>query len=121
MKLLKTVLICRIGRGIPYNEGVSPGGKKYYVAILAIAGDKFAPHVMAALGHFEISSKLHNTISRKHAKAALEIVKQTVINARILECLDYLLAARLADPANATRNRSPLVSLPPSTNPRNAN
>jgi hypothetical protein len=109
MKLFKTVLICRIGRGIPYNEGVSPGGKKYYDAILGIAGDKFSPHVMAALGHFEISSKLHNTINRKHAKAALEIVKQTVINARLLECLDYLLANIDADPSCA--NSGPFKKL----------
>src|SRR6185437_1677190 len=39
---------CRIGRGVAYCEGVSPRGRDYYDSILALAGDKFAPHVMAS-------------------------------------------------------------------------
>jgi hypothetical protein len=83
---------CRIGRGVAYCEGVSPRGRDYYDSILALAGDKFAPHVMASLSHIELKSKLHNQLCRKHAKAALEIVKKNVINARLLECLDYLIS-----------------------------
>lgn len=102
MRLFKAVLICRIGRGVTYCEGVSPGGKPYYDAILALAGDKFAPHVMAALGHFEIKNKLHSALCRKHAKASLELTKRNVINARLIECLDYLIANIDADPACVT-------------------
>ncbi|MDQ1184694.1 hypothetical protein [Agrobacterium larrymoorei] len=91
-RLFKVVLICRIGRGVSYCEGVSPGGRKYYDNILALAGDKFAPHVMVSLCHFEIKNKLHNSLCRKHAKAALETTKKNVINARLIECLDYLIA-----------------------------
>ena len=90
-RIFKVVLICRIGRGVAYNEGVSPGGRKYYDAILQLAGDKFAPHVMAVIGHFEIRNKLHNSRCRMHAKAALELTKKNVINARLIECLDYLI------------------------------
>ncbi|ESZ31561.1 MULTISPECIES: hypothetical protein [unclassified Mesorhizobium] len=92
MRLFKVILMCRIGRGVAYLEGVSPGGRRYYDAILAIAGDKFAPYVMASLGHYEITAKLGNQLCRKHAKAALQIVRKTVINARLIECLDYLIA-----------------------------
>ena len=92
MRLFKTVLMCRVGRGMSYCEGVSPGGKKYYDNILGLAGDKFAAHVMASLAHFEIKSRLHNPICRKHAKCALETVKNHVINARLIECLEYLIA-----------------------------
>jgi hypothetical protein len=90
-RLFKTILMCRIGNGVSYNQGVSPGGKRYYDAILAMAGDKYAPHVMASLTEFEIKNRLGNSLCRKHAKAALEIVKTNVINQRLLECLDYLL------------------------------
>lgn len=97
-RLFKTIMMCRIGRGVSYNGGVSPGGKKYYDAILALTGDKFAPQVMAVMSQFEIKNKLHNELCRKHAKAALEIAKQSVINGRLLECMDYLIANIEGDP-----------------------
>jgi hypothetical protein len=90
-RLFKTVLMCRIGNGVSYNEGVSPGGRRYYDAILALAADKYTPHVMVSLSEFEIRNRLGNATCRKHAKAALTIVKANVINQRLLECLDYLL------------------------------
>ncbi|GAA0607907.1 hypothetical protein [Paenochrobactrum glaciei] len=91
-RLFKVVLICRIGRGVSYCEGVSPGGRKYYDSILELAGDKFAPHAMASLSHYEIKNQLHTALCRKHAKVALEIVKKNVINERLIECLEYLIA-----------------------------
>ncbi|MCL7999966.1 hypothetical protein M8994_17155 [Brucella sp. 21LCYQ03] len=91
-RLFKTVLMCRIGRGVSYYEGVSPGGKQYYDNILSLAGDKYAAHVMVALTDFEIQSKLGRPLCCKHAKAALTVVKGNVINERLLECLDYLIA-----------------------------
>lgn len=92
MRLFKVTLMCRIGRGVSYLEGVSPGGKKYYDLILSIAGDKYAPHVMASLAHYEIKAKLGNALCRKHAKSCLETVKANVINGRLIECLDYLIS-----------------------------
>ncbi|MGU3465175.1 hypothetical protein ACLBXO_09995 [Methylobacterium sp. C33D] len=92
MRLFKVVLMCRIGRGVNYNSGVSPGGARYYEAILAIAGDKYAVHVIASLSHYEIRAKLGNTLCRSHAKRCLEIVRGSVINARLIEALDYLMA-----------------------------
>jgi hypothetical protein len=92
MRLFKVVMMCRIGRSVSYNGGVSPSGRKYYDSILSIAGDKFAPHVMASLGDFEIRAKLSRDLCRKHAKDALILVKANVINARLIECLDYLIA-----------------------------
>jgi hypothetical protein len=83
--------MCRIGNGVSYNEGVSPGGRRYYDAILALAADKYTPHVMVSLLEFEIRNRLGNATCRKHAKDALTIVKANLINQRLLECLDYLL------------------------------
>ena len=37
-------------------------------------------------------AQLGKTLCRSHAKAALSIVKGNVINQRLLECLDYLIA-----------------------------
>ena len=90
--LFRTVLLCRIGNGVNYNNGVSPGARGYYDQILSYAGDQYAPNVMGLLSHYELRSMLGNVTCRKQAKAALEAVKQNVINQRLNECLDYLIA-----------------------------
>ena len=90
-KLVKVVMMCRIGRGVNYCNGVSPRGKGYYDHILSILGDKYAPHAMAILTHYEIQRKLGAAVCRAQAKQALQTIKQSVINARINECLDYLI------------------------------
>lgn len=101
-RLFKTVLLCRIGRGVSYNDGVSPGGKRYYDAILAIGGDKFAPHVMAAFSHYEIVGQLNRSICRAQAKLALEAARTNVINQRLIECMTYLIDHVEANPGCAT-------------------
>jgi hypothetical protein len=77
---------------VSYNNGVSPGGMRYYDAILSYAGDKYAAHVMASLSDFEIKNRLHNSVCRENAKDALSAVKSNVINLRIIEYLDYLIS-----------------------------
>jgi hypothetical protein len=90
-RLFKTVLICRVGRGVTYNNGVSPRGKSYYEFVLSLAGDTYAPLVMAALTHYEIQAQLAKPVCRFQAKEALDVVKRNVINQRLVECLDYLI------------------------------
>ena len=91
-RLFKTVLMARIGKGVNYCQGVSPGAKTYYDKILALAGDQYAPQVMASLPSFEIKNRLSNQLCRKHAIDALTIVRGNVINLRLIECLDYLIS-----------------------------
>ena len=90
-KLVKVILMCRIGRGVTYCRGVSPRGKGYYDHILSKLGDKYVPHAMAALTHYEIQRKLEMPVCREQAKLALETIRQGVVNARLLECLSYLI------------------------------
>ena len=84
-------MMCRIGKGVSYCDGVSPIGKDYYDRILLIIGDKYAPSAIAILTHYEIQRKLENSICRTQAKLALQTIKQNVVNDRINECLDYLI------------------------------
>jgi len=90
-KLAKVILMCRIGRNVSYCNGISPRGKAYYDHILSIFGDKYAPHAMAALTHYEIQRKLESSSCRKKAKEALEIIRQSVVNKRLVECLAFLI------------------------------
>lgn len=101
-RMFKTVLMARIGNGVNYNQGVSPGGTQYYDSILSMAGDKYAPHVMVSLTEFEISNRLGKTTCRNQAKIALTLVKSNVINERLIECLDYLLANIDSNPSCAS-------------------
>lgn len=98
-RLYKSILICRLGRGnVSYCEGVSLGAKKYYDSILSYAGDNYSPAILAALSHYEVRSQLASPQCRKHLKAILEIVKKSVVNGRILECIDFLLVEIDTDP-----------------------
>lgn len=91
-KLFRTVLDCRIGRGLSYNNGVSPGARPYYDNILQLAGDTYASHVMAALSHIEFQVQLNGSIARTQCKQALEATRTNVVDGRKLEGLDYLIA-----------------------------
>jgi hypothetical protein len=93
-----------MGNGVSYNSGVSPGAKAYYDNVLRIAGDKFAPHVMASLTHYEIKARLGTERCRLHARDSLQIVRSVVINQRIAECLDYLID-RLPNDASCIDNQ----------------
>ena len=90
-KLVKVMLMCRIGRDVSYCDGISPRGQAYYEQILTMLGDKYAPNAMAALTHYEIQRKLDASSCRRKAKTALEIIKQSVVNSRLVECLDFLI------------------------------
>lgn len=90
-KLIKVILMCRIGRGVNYCNGVSPRGKVYYDNLLSLLGDKYSPIAISTLTHYEIQRKLEQRECRKQARLALEIIKQNVVNARLSECLDYLI------------------------------
>ncbi|AYC17040.1 hypothetical protein DZA65_00113 [Dickeya dianthicola] len=91
-KLVKVIMMCRIGRGVAYCNGVSPRGKDYYDYILSKLGDKYTPHAIAILTHYEIQRKLGSSVCRLQVMQALEIIKQSVVNERLIECLDYLIS-----------------------------
>ena len=55
-------------------------------------GDKYAAHAIVALAHYEIQSNLEAPICRTQAQLALETIKKNVVNARLIECLDHLIA-----------------------------
>lgn len=89
--LYEKILICRVGNGVNYNNGVSPGGQASYDHVLSIAGDKFAHYVINAL-RGAVRYRLANSTCRTQAKLALIETKKNIINQRLLECFDYLIA-----------------------------
>lgn len=90
-KLIKVILMCRIGRGMSYCSGVSPRGRSYYDRIIGLFGDQFSPLALVALTQYEIQAKLEHDICRQQTCLALGVLKSGVINRRLLECIDFLI------------------------------
>lgn len=67
--LYEKILLCRVGNGVSYNNGVSPGAKASYDHVLSIAGDKFAPFVIHALRESDVRYRL--SIPRCRVQARL--------------------------------------------------
>jgi hypothetical protein len=90
-KLVKNVLMCRVGRGITYNNGVSPRGKDYYDRIISLFGDKYAVAMFIALASYELQNKLSGAVGRAQACLALGILKDGLADLRLQECAEFLL------------------------------
>jgi len=89
--LVTTILRCRLGRGLSYQSGVSPGGRPMYDQFLKLLDDDGIASCIANLFSPEINSKLQNRICQMHLKAVLENLKSIVISERLRDSIDILL------------------------------
>lgn len=89
-KLLKIILICRVGKGCNYQEGVSPNGKPLYDRLFSMIGDKHIPYLLVAMHSPEIANNLKNPYCHKHMVQVLHIVQANIINERLKEIFTYL-------------------------------
>jgi len=90
-KIIKVILICRIGKGIPYNKGVSPGGKVGYDKFFSLLGDDNIINVIVAMHSNEVRASLTNSICQEHMINVLELLKANAISDRVQEILDFLI------------------------------
>lgn len=88
--IIKTVMMCRIGRGVRYCNGVSPSGRRYYDNFISVLGDVYAPHFMSILTDYDIQCKLVKPICRDQAKLMIGVMKSNIVNDRYKEALTYL-------------------------------
>ncbi|MBT9097461.1 hypothetical protein KFZ76_07015 [Methylovulum psychrotolerans] len=90
-KIIKVILICRIGKGIPYNSGVSPGGKPMYNKFFSMLGDQNIINVLSAMHSNEVRVCLDNKLCQQHMVSVLNILKINARSERIQEILNYLI------------------------------
>lgn len=90
-KIIKVILICRIGKGISYNEGVAPIAKPLYDKFLKLLGDDSILIAIQAIHTNEIKASLTNEICQRQMLNILNIFKENARSERIQEILDYLL------------------------------
>jgi hypothetical protein len=90
-KLVKIVVRCRLGRGLTYENGVSPGAMPLYDQFFKILDDDGVAHCINALFQTEINPKLQNPICQIHLKTILQNLKSIVISERLRDSIDILL------------------------------
>lgn len=90
-KIIKAVLICRVGKGIPYNSGVSPAGKPFYDKFFGMLGDQNIINTIIAMHSNEVRVTLDNAHCQPHMLAVLNILKSNARSERIQEILDFLI------------------------------
>jgi len=89
--LINVVLKARIGRGLPYEGGVSPKGKALYDKFLGLIGEDFFPEIIIELATLKVRSKIRNDISKKQVVSMLKHLRKYIVNERYIEALDYLI------------------------------
>jgi hypothetical protein len=90
-RLFNIVLICRIGNGVKYNGGVSPGARGHYDALLALSGDKFGYLIIAGIREMAKNGYFYSDVRRQQVKQTLTEAKRNAINARLIECYEFLI------------------------------
>ncbi|MBB1391809.1 hypothetical protein H5185_20715 [Shewanella sp. SG44-6] len=90
-KIIKAVLICRVGKGIPYNTGVSPAGRPLYDQFFGMLGDQNIINTIIAMHTNEVRVTLDNTHCQKHMITVLTNLKANARSERIQEILDFLM------------------------------
>jgi len=91
-KIIKTILICRIGKGIPYNNGVSPSGKPLYDKFFSLLGDSNIILTIIAMHSNEVRVQLDNKICQGHMINVLAMLRANARSERIQEIIDHLMA-----------------------------
>ncbi|MBM5005458.1 hypothetical protein HYO14_22425 [Vibrio parahaemolyticus] len=91
-KIIKVVLICRVGKGVPYCEGISPSGKALYNNFFSLLGDNYIIHTIIAMHSNEVRVSLDNKICQGHMVDVLKILKSNARSERIQEIIDYLIS-----------------------------
>ncbi|MCU5774385.1 hypothetical protein N5923_15680 [Erwiniaceae bacterium BAC15a-03b] len=91
-KLIKTVLICRIGKGIPYNSGVSPAGRPMYDQFFGMLGDQNIINTVIAMHSNEVRVNLDNKHCQLHMVRVLTLLRANARSERIQEIIDFLIA-----------------------------
>jgi hypothetical protein len=89
-KIVKVVLICRIGKGISYNSGVSPMGKPLYDKFFSLLGDDSVPYLLVAMHSHEVANILENDRCRNHMLEVINNVEKNVVSERLKEIIGYL-------------------------------
>jgi hypothetical protein len=89
-KMAKVILVCRVGKGITYCEGVSPGALPLYDSLLSFYDDNCITWTIISLYNPEVNGLIMNKICQKHLSNILVILKNNAISERLKQAIDFL-------------------------------
>ncbi|EPT5462921.1 hypothetical protein ACVRFC_004388, partial [Shigella sonnei] len=84
--------ICRVGKGIPYNTGVSPAGRPLYDQFFGMLGDQNIINTVIAMHSNEVRVNLDNKYCQQHMVSVLTLLRANARSERIQEIIDFLIA-----------------------------
>lgn len=90
-KLIKSVLICRIGNGKWYCEGVSPGAKPIYNEFIRLFNSSQVNKLLKLLRDPEIKNVLSFENCILHTKELLGLINLDLQEGRTRESIEYIL------------------------------
>jgi len=90
-KLIRYILICRIGKGISYNRGVSPNAKPYYDEFFTILSEEHIPTLIIQMTEFEVQQRMSTKIGREQTIDLLSNVRKNLVKDKYKETIDYLI------------------------------
>jgi len=90
-KLVTVVLRCRIGRGLPYFNGVSPDGLPLYDRFLSLLDDPGIIECIIALWTNEIKVKLDNPVCQRQLRSVFELLLSIAVNKELQNLITFLL------------------------------
>ncbi|VDG22714.1 hypothetical protein [Lactiplantibacillus mudanjiangensis] len=88
--LIRTFLICRIGREVSYNKGVSPNAVPYYDKFFRLLNSNQIRTLLKVIQDRTILVDLSTPIRRDNFSRILEILPQVLSDERAQEAIDYL-------------------------------
>uniref|UniRef100_UPI004049629D hypothetical protein n=1 Tax=Flavobacterium sp. TaxID=239 RepID=UPI004049629D len=91
-KIIRYVLLCRVGKGTNYKNGVSQGALPYYNHLLLILPEDYIPFFLIELNHYEIYQKLSRSNARNFFIPLLSEMRKNLINDKYKEVFDYLIS-----------------------------
>ena len=90
-KLIRAMLVWRIGNGVSYCNGISPQGKLVYDEILGRLGDENIVIALTLIYRREIHIILSNSNCRNSAVEVLRLLHNNAVSDKLKEILNYLI------------------------------
>lgn len=91
-KLIETILLCRIGREVSWNDGISPGGLQYYNRFFSLLNKEQIITLLKIINKPVIRSNFYGKIVTKNMKSILTLVQNNTLGDRVNDVINYILA-----------------------------
>jgi hypothetical protein len=90
-KLIRYILLCRIGKGTNYNNGISSGSLPYYNHLLLNLPEESMGVFILELTNYEIRQKLTRDKARLNFMPLLIEMRKSIISDKYKEVFDYII------------------------------